>query len=101
MIYMLLRIFAYYKSRQELLANLLKHTFVLQQLSGETVMKRVYMQPSCTVAQFHYRSLSYAWYRCRLSFTLLRLLSSKGGCASTLCTNLPSATSAFWHFYNQ
>jgi hypothetical protein len=43
-------------------------------------------------AKFHYRSLSYAWYRCRLSFTLLRLLPSKGGCATTLCTDLPSAT---------
>jgi hypothetical protein len=43
-------------------------------------------------AKFHYRSLSYAWYRCRLSFTLLRLFPSKGGCATTLCKDLPSAT---------
>ena len=43
-------------------------------------------------AKFHYRSLSYAWYRCRLSFTLLRLWPSKGACSTTLCTDLPSAT---------
>ena len=52
-------------------------------------------------AKFHYRSLSYAWYCCRLSFTLLRLFPNKGGCATTPTTDLPSATSAFWHFYNQ
>jgi len=43
-------------------------------------------------AKFHFRRLSYACYRCRLSFTLLRLLPSKGGFATTLCTDLPSAT---------
>ena len=52
-------------------------------------------------AKFYYRSSSYALYRCRLSFTLLRLLPSKGGCATTLCTDLPSATFSNWHFYNQ
>ena len=52
-------------------------------------------------AKFHYRSLSYAWYHCRLSFTWLRLLPSKGGCSTTLCIDLPSPTSAFWHFCNQ
>jgi len=52
-------------------------------------------------AKFHYRSLSYALYRCRLSFTLLWPLPSKGGCATTLCTDLPSATFSIWHFYNQ
>jgi hypothetical protein len=52
-------------------------------------------------AKFHYRSLSYAWYCCRLSFTLLRLFPNKGGCATTPTTDLPSATSAFWHFNNQ
>ena len=43
-------------------------------------------------AKLHFRSLTYAWYRCRLSFTLLRPLPGKGGCATTLCTDLPSAT---------
>jgi len=52
-------------------------------------------------AKLHYRSLSYALYRCRLSFTLLRLLPSKGGCATTLCTDLPSATFSIWHFCNE
>ena len=38
-------------------------------------------------AKFHYRSLSYnAWYCCRLSFTLLRLLPNKGGCTTPLQT---------------
>ena len=49
----------------------------------------------------HYRSLSSALYYCWLSFTLFRLLPSKGGCATTLCADLPSATSALWHFYTQ
>ena len=52
-------------------------------------------------AMFHCRSLSYAWYFHRLSFTLRRLLLNYGGWATTLCTDLPSATSAFWHFYDQ
>jgi len=57
-------------------------------------------------AKSHYRSLSYAWYRCRLSFTLLRLLPSKGGYglwgyATALCTDLPSATFIIWHFNKQ
>ena len=28
-------------------------------------------------------------------------LPSKVGCATTLCTDLPSATFSIWHFYNQ
>ena len=52
-------------------------------------------------AKFHYKNLSYACYRCRLSFNLPRLLINKGGCVTTLCTYLPSATSASWHFDNQ
>jgi len=47
------------------------------------------------------RSLAYALYRCRLSFTLLRPSPSKGGCATTICTDPPSATFSNWHFYNQ
>ena len=54
-----------------------------------------------TLLLFHDRSLSHALYRCWLSFALLWLLPSKGGCAATLCTDLPSATLAFWHFYDQ
>jgi hypothetical protein len=50
---------------------------------------------------FHYRSLSFAWHHCRLSFYLLRLLPSKVGYAITFCTDLPLATSAVWHFYKQ
>jgi hypothetical protein len=52
-------------------------------------------------AKNYYRSLSYALYRCRLSITLLRPLPSKGCFATTLCTDLPSATFSIWHFYNQ
>jgi hypothetical protein len=32
---------------------------------------------------------------------LTRCCTTQGGCATTHCTDLPSATSAFWHFYNQ
>jgi len=32
---------------------------------------------------------------------LSRIQTFLKGCATTLCTDLPSATSAFWHFYNQ
>ena len=65
-------------------------------LRSRTIVLRVNVK-----AKFHYRSLSYAWYRCRLSFSLFRLCPSKGGCAPTLCTDLPSAAFSIWHFYNQ
>ena len=61
-------------------------------LMHAAVHRNVQVKGANAKAKLHYRSLSYAWYRCRLSFTLLRLLPSKGGCATTLCTDLPSAT---------
>jgi hypothetical protein len=52
-------------------------------------------------AKFHYRSLSYALYRCRMSFTLLRPLPSRGVVLQLFVQTYHRLLPAFWHFYNQ